>query len=167
MAAYLVKPLDFEKLLEQVDGAIKKSHMYRAVVSTKQRLQYWQEGLAELEEGLADKTSGISAASVKSFLDLTYSNVAGALSDIKNITSAVTGEDIKLPACHLLDCPKLNELTCALEKTIKVLRKTKSAFKSKDLGELRENLEEISEKKKKPAGRSPLVEFLTGFSHFL
>ena len=60
VAAYLVKPLDFEKLLEQINGAIKKSHLYRAVADTKQRLQYWQEGLAELEKGLENKTSSIS-----------------------------------------------------------------------------------------------------------
>ena len=149
VAAYLVKPIDFDELLAQVEAAIEKSRLYQAVVSTKRRLQYWQEGLADLEQVLKDKGGGVFPASVKSFLDLTLGNIAGAFSDIKHITDAMTSEDIDLPVCHLLNCPRLAELTEAVEETIKALEKTKGAFKSKELGQMRKKLQEVVKKSKK------------------
>jgi DNA-binding response OmpR family regulator len=149
VVAYLVKPIDFDELLAQVETAIEKSRLYQAVVGTKRRLQYWQEGLADLEQVLAGRNGGEFSASVKSFLDLTFGNVAGALSDVKHVTDVMTSEDIDLAVCHLLNCPKLVELTDALEETIEVLEKTKDAFRSKELGRMRKKLQEVMKKTKK------------------
>lgn len=149
VVAYLVKPIDFEELLAQARTAVEKSRLYRAVANTKQRLRYWQEGLADLEQVLKDKGGGVFSASVKSFLDLTFGNIAGAFSDIKHITDAMTSEDINLPACHLLNCPRLAHLTEVVEETIEVLEKTKGAFKSKELGKLRKKLQETVKNTKK------------------
>jgi len=149
VVAYLVKPFDFEELLTQVNKAIEKSRLYKAVASTRDHLQNWQKDVANLEQVLKDKNSGTFSASVKSFLDLNFSNVAGALSDIKHVAEAMTTKDIDLPACHLLNCPRLAELTGAVEETITVLEKTKSAFKSKDLGAMRKRLEELMKKTEK------------------
>ena len=146
VVAYLVKPFDVEELLSQVNKAIEKSRLYKAAVSTRDRLQNWQKDVANLEQVLKDKKGGTLSATVKSFLDLNFSNIAGALSDIKHITEAMTTEDIDLPACHLLNCPILAELTGAVEETITVLEKTKSAFKSKDLGAMRKRLEDLMNK---------------------
>lgn len=146
VVAYLVKPFDLEELLRQVNQAIEKKRLYRAVISTRDRLQNWQKEVANLEQVLKDKNSGTFSVSVKDFLDLNFRNVVGALSDIKNVTETKTTKDIDLPACHLLSCPRLAELTGAMEDTIKVLEKTKRAFKSKDLGEIRKKLEELMNK---------------------
>ena len=102
--------------------------------------------MANLEEVLKAKKSGRFSISVKDFIDLNFKNVAGALSDIKHVTETTTTKDIDLPACHLLSCPRLTELTRAMEDTIQVLEKTKRAFKSKDLGEIRKKLEELMNK---------------------
>ena len=149
VAAYLVKPIDFEELLAQVKAAIEKSRLYQAVVSTKQRLQYWQKGLADLEQVLKDKGGGVFSTSVKGFLDLTFGNIAGAFADIKHITDAMASEDIDLPVCHLLNCPRLDEFTEVVQETIEVLEKTKDAFKSKELGKMRKKLQEAVKKSKK------------------
>ena len=146
VVAYLIKPFDLEELLRQVNQAIEKKRLYRAVISTRDRLQNWQKEVANLEQVLKDKNSGTFSVSVKDFLDLNFRNVVGALSDIKNVTETKTTKDIDLPACHLLSCPRLAELTGAMEDTIKVLEKTKRAFKSKDLGEIRKKLEGLINK---------------------
>jgi len=146
VVAYLVKPIDFEEMLTQVALAIEKSRLYQAVVGTKRRLQYLQEDLTGLEEVLKGKNGGEFSASIKSFLDLTLGNVIGALSDIKHVTDALVTEDIDLAVCHLLNCPKLAELTEVVEETIKVLEKTKDAFKSRELGQMRRKLEELIKK---------------------
>lgn len=149
VVAYLVKPLDFENLLKHVTIAIRKTHLYRAVVNTKKRLQYWKEGLVNLEEVLKNSKSNLFSASAKEFIDLTFANISGALMDIRYIALATTSEDSQSPMCHLLNCPKLAELDAAVNETIKALERTKGAFKSKELGTIRRKLEDIVEKRKK------------------
>jgi DNA-binding response OmpR family regulator len=144
--AYLVKPFDLEELLSQVNKAIVKFRLYKAATSTRDHLQNWQKDVANLEQVLGDKNVDTLSTTVKSFLDLSFSNIVGALSDIEHITKTTTTEDIDLPACHLLNCPILAELTRAMEETITVLEKTKSAFKSKDLGAMRKRLEDLMNK---------------------
>ena len=145
VVAYMLKPLDFEKLLTQVEAAIEKAHLYRAVVSARHRLQYWQQSLTGLEEVLKDSNAPLSSEPTKDFLDLTFANIEGALSDVKHITAATTSELTELPVCHLLNCPRLVELTAAMDETIKVMEKTKSAFKSKELGQMRKKLQQLVE----------------------
>jgi len=145
VVAYLVKPFDLDELLKHVNKAIEKKRLYKIVISTKDRLQSWQKEMADLEQMLKDNNSAFSI-SVKDFLNLNFRNVIGAMSDIKNVTETMTTKDIDMPACHLLNCPRLAELSGAIEDTIKVLEKTKRAFKSKDLGEIRKKLEELINK---------------------
>ncbi len=149
VTAYMIKPICFEELLAKTNEAIEKSRVFRAVVSAKQRLQEWQKDLMSLETALKNKHTGTFSGSVKGFLDLTFGNIAGALFDIKHITDTLNARDVDLAACHLLDCPKLNEITDALSQTIDVLEKTKTAFKSKELGQIRQKLEEVLKKNKK------------------
>ena len=146
VVAYLVKPFDLEELLRHVNQAIEKKRLYETILSTRERLQSWQNEVANLEQVLKDTNSGTFSVSVKDFLDLNFRNIAGAMSDIKHVTETKTTKDIDLPACHLLSCPRLAELTGAMEDTIQVLEKTKRAFKSKDLGEIRKKLEELMNK---------------------
>jgi hypothetical protein len=135
-----------DELLRQVNQAISKKLLYKAVINTRERLQNWQNEVVNLEQVLKETSNGRFSVSIKDFLNLNFRNVVGALTDIKHVTEITTTKDIDLPACHLLNCPRLAELTGAMEDTIQVLEKTKRAFKSKDLGELRKKLEELMNK---------------------
>ena len=149
VSAYLVKPLNFDHLLEQVKSAVAKSRLYRAVSSTKKRLSSWQEGLVDLEE-ILKKTNGRFSASERNFFDLTFANITGALSDIRNIiVGSGSDKEDEMPICHLLNCPRLSELDSAVEETIEVLEKTKGSFKSKELAQMRKRLESIVSRQKK------------------
>lgn len=140
--AYMVKPLDFQKLLEQVNTSVAKSRLYRAITDTKQRLKYWQQNLGGFETVSTDATGAFSG-SVKGFLDLSLANVVGALSDIRSVMATSSEHDVTKPVCNLMNCPKLAELTGAIQETIKTLEKTKGAFKSKELGHLRKKLQNV------------------------
>lgn len=87
------------------------------------------------------QSGNASSVTLDAFLDLTFKNVVGALSDLRQLTAALTGPETEREVCHLLECPRLATLTKALEDTIGVLEETKGAFKSKRLGELRRSLE--------------------------
>lgn len=147
--AYIVKPLDFEKeLLTRVRIAVKQFQLYRSVHSIKQRLQGWYDGLVSIEELLAlpqvksDSQKTLSV-SLDAFLELTYQNILGAMSDLKHLTRAFGGNIVRNEPCHLLSCPRLSLLADGLAETIEVLEKSKSAFKSKNLGQIRKKLESL------------------------
>jgi len=147
VVAYMVKPLDFKQLLEKVHIAITKSHFHRAVANIKNRLQYWQERLTNIENTMSGEGNKTTNGSLSNFLELTVENAVGALTDIKQITKSKN--EVNRSICRLLNCPTKNELVGAVEETIKTLEKTKGAFKSKDLGTVRKKLEDVLKKAKK------------------
>jgi CheY-like chemotaxis protein len=146
VSAYLVKPIDFDELLETVRQAIGKSRLYNKVLNTKDHLRHWQDSLSGFEDALGNSNGKDFSGSIPSFLDLTFGNLADALSDIRQITAMTFEESMETKVCNLVNCPKLSELEGAIEETISVLQRTKGAFKSKELGDLRKKLEAFSKK---------------------
>ncbi len=147
VAAYLVKPFDFDELLVRVQSSIEKFRVYRTICSLQQNLQEWHKELTDIEEVLVSMAEDTSSSVIDAFFDLTFRNIVGALSDMKHLAEASVlhnTEGAPLEPCHLFNCPRLNTLRDALVETIGVLEKTKNAFKSKDLGELRQRLEGMS-----------------------
>jgi ActR/RegA family two-component response regulator len=144
VAAYLVKPFEFEELLVQVQISVKNYQFCQAVRDNRKRLVSWSEDLKGIEEEQNIMPRGGFPSPIDDFLTLTFQNIAGALSDLKHLTESFsTGSSSQQEVCHLLNCPRLNTLNKTLVETIDILEKTKSAFKSKELGILRRNLEEL------------------------
>jgi len=141
--AYLVKPTDFDELLSHVRAAVNHHRIYRSVHSIKQRLQYWYEGLSNIEELLKSKAQGGIFVSLDAFLELTFQNILGAMSDLKHLIMVLAEQEEGKEPCHLFNCPRLYSLADSLIETIGVLEKSKNAFKSKELGEMRQKLEKI------------------------
>jgi len=146
VVAYLVKPVDFDELLALVRASIKNFRVYRSIQSVDQRLQNWLKDLEKTEDVFKNSPGYKPSTPVDAFLKLTYRNVVGAISDMKYLTETLALQSGEQDVCHLLNCPRLTALTDALEQTIDVLEETKSAFRSKKLGELRQKLEELVKK---------------------
>jgi len=144
--AYLVKPLDFEELLEHVHIAVEHFQVFRSVRSIKQRFQYCHEGMGDIEELLKHKNTKTFSMSYDTFLELTFQNIVASLADLKHLAGFLAMHNGRKKPCHLLNCPTLQSLTGGLERTIEHLENSKSAFKSKDLGEARRELEELVNK---------------------
>lgn len=144
VAAYLVKPIDFNELLKQVKTSISLSHVRNLIETTSSRLESWQTDLANIEKGISSPNAGIRATSLNRYLDLNFNNTVSMLSDLKHLAESNVSDQAKdKDACHLFNCPKLSSLTEAVNDTVQVLEKTKSSFKSKDLGMLRKRLETL------------------------
>jgi hypothetical protein len=105
-------------------------------------LQDWSLNLESVEKVSLLSVDG-SGIPLNTFLDLTLRNIVGALLDLKHLIEALALHESRQNACHLLQCPRPTVLREALRETIAVLEKTKSAFKSKELGKLRQKLEDL------------------------
>jgi CheY-like chemotaxis protein len=143
VAAYLVKPFEFKELLVQVQISVKNYQFCKAIRDHRKRLVSWSEDLKGIEEEHNIMPRGGFPSPIDDFLTLTFQNIAGALSDLKHLTESFSTGSSQQEVCHLLNCPRLNTLNKTLVETIDILEKTKSAFKSKELGILRRNLEEL------------------------
>jgi len=145
--SYMVKPLDFEQLLRHIRIAINHVQVYRSIRSMKLRLRHWYEDLGSVEELSKGESLKTYSTPLDTFLNLSFQNIFDALSDLKELTRSSTIEDMEKEACHLFNCPKLSLLAEGLRETIDVLEKSKSAFKSQTLGEMRKRIEELVSRK--------------------
>lgn len=111
-----------------------------------EQIRRFNEQLKEMVEQQWEQTgeNGYhSSISLETYLELTWERILQALFDLKHLTENLPWPPAQRYPCHLLDCPRLKKLTISLEEAIQVLEKTKSAFKSKELGELRRRLERV------------------------
>jgi DNA-binding response OmpR family regulator len=137
VAAYLTKPVIFGELLDRVRTAVARFRSWQAMQRTEQRLAAWKEEIQQVVT--APAPAGARAVDV--FLALTLRNVMGSLSDLEQLSRAVNQQPVEATPCQLINCPRGRQLQAAVDETVAVLEETKSAFKSKVLGELRHKLE--------------------------
>jgi DNA-binding response OmpR family regulator len=140
VSAYLVKPVSFPDLLARVEASVARFRSYRAMEKTELRLREWREELGRME-GARRPADPLPGSAVDLFLSLTLRNVMGSLTDLDQLGRALAGQSVAEHPCQLLNCPRGAQLLEAVEETIRVLEETKSAFKSKTLGDLRHRLE--------------------------
>jgi DNA-binding response OmpR family regulator len=137
VAAYLTKPLDFDELLGHVKSAIDRSQNRRARAAVQERLQTCLDDLEAAERLPLSSAEGdddmVSAGTIRT--------LAACLSELLRLGGrpGVYADSHNL--CELLDCPQQPVHRQAIVETIEVLKKTKDAFKSKALAELRTKLE--------------------------
>lgn len=146
VVAYLVKPLDLKQLLVEIRNGIERFRVYHSIYSSQQRIQKWHQELDEVEKSMRLMPGDTGSVPVDAFLTLTLRNIAGSLEDLRHLTEALARPGNEQYVCQLFNCPRSNTLTAAIEETIEVLGKTKSAFKSKELGRLRQRLEMLVSK---------------------
>jgi hypothetical protein len=139
----MVKPLAFDQLEVRVRAVINGSRAARAVREARERLGTWQRDVARATDALEVSPRQIQPASFELFLTTTSQTILDSLADLRHVTEALAGGGGAPEPCHLLNCPRLRQYKDAVVAAIAVLEETKGAFKSRQLGELRQNLEAL------------------------
>lgn len=136
--AYLVKPVEFDELLRQAQASIEKTHLFRAFTRMSGRLADWHKDMKVIEaslDGAPDRDE-----SRKAFCELSFLNIVSTLSDLTRLAMPADEEDDRPPP-NAFQGERQAMLENILEETIAVLEKTKTSFKSRELGDLRRKLE--------------------------
>ncbi len=136
VAAYLTKPVDFDELLTQVHGAVRRSHARRRTASVIERLRSVVVDLEAENSGSLSRTDGADESALA-----TIRTLASCLSDLLVLWEKPAADHGLVDLCELLDCPQRPVHRQAILHAIAVLAKTKDSFKSKQLAELRAKLE--------------------------
>jgi len=143
VVAYLIKPVDFPELLTMVRNGVEYTRVHRAMKSTRAQLGQWESSLHDLQRGFEVAPKNQSSSGVEGFLQLAHSNIMRSFGDLMNVSRALASQSKVDFVCTLANCPRLQTYQQAIENTIRTLERTKSAFKSKELGDLRKKLEEL------------------------
>jgi DNA-binding response OmpR family regulator len=149
VVAYLLKPPNLDELRAVVRQGVANYRHVRDVVATRQRLQEWNLDLERIEYLLRHAPADSPQSPVNSWMSITLRNLMLALMDLKHLATTVSGQ----PGSE--QTVEQAELLSALSKTVAVLEHTRRHFKSKELGELRKELEEVLRQRGKPPEASP------------
>jgi DNA-binding response OmpR family regulator len=136
--AYLTKPLDIDELLPHVRKAIERHQAWRRLAAIVARLRSVVTDL-ELEKSQPPP----HGQEGDDFALGTIRTLAACLSDLLVIWGKSAADHGLRNLCELLDCPQRPAHREAILHAIEVLEKTKGNFKSKQLAELRTNLEHV------------------------
>jgi DNA-binding response OmpR family regulator len=140
--SYLVKPIDFDALLASVREAVFRRALVRQFEMTCAHLDQWRADMEQLTDGLKNSTRMTAANPMNVYLMITYRNILDALMGLKTVMEqSLSMSPVTKSAEPHGVAPLL--LIEALRDTIAVLEKTKDAFHSRELGELRHRLENL------------------------
>ncbi|MGD9721936.1 MAG: response regulator [Pirellulales bacterium] len=138
VVAYMVKPFDFEDLLSKVQAAARRAEVLRAVRGELERLKEYRQSLLLAESHVRDAPATAQESSVQAFVGVTMRHVVESLINLRRVTGGNAEGDAEVLAWTPSDSAGMRE---ALREAIATLERTKTAFKSKELGELRRKLE--------------------------
>ncbi|MCP4604809.1 MAG: response regulator [Proteobacteria bacterium] len=137
---YLTKPFEYEELVAAIGTAIATCNSYGMIKQSEKRVDNWHKELLNIKEKMTKKSSPLA---VDTFYALTMSNIIGSLEDLQNISASLATRDSTQSACNMLDCPRITTLVDTLRNAIEVLEKTRTSFKSKELHQLRKQIEKV------------------------
>jgi YesN/AraC family two-component response regulator len=136
VVGYLTKPPDFDELTHILDEAILKLRARRAMQAGRRHLLDWERELDSILQQY--RNAGPSAdGSMSHYLQLSLRHVILVLSELEQAARALESTNGEVRTQQLLD------REVALRRAVDVLRRTKQSFKSKELAELREELEHL------------------------
>jgi ActR/RegA family two-component response regulator len=143
--AYLVKPLDFADLLYRVEEGVRLRRIQQAVVSSSKRIQDWSAEIGVLAEDFA-KPGLAGTVSVHQMLGMVLGRMGETLLDLKHLVDmTVPGQGTDI--CPIQNCPRLDMYERVIREGIETLERTKGSFKSRELGDLRQKLEQSIDSK--------------------
>jgi ActR/RegA family two-component response regulator len=135
IAAYLSKPPDFDELCRLLHAAVAERRNLRLLDDSRRRLHDWDHEIEHVQQLLQQPAATGRELAMRSYLRLTLRHLAVSLIELENL---LIDQGDRLGTDQAVEKQELHN---AVRKTVGVLQKTKDHFKSKDLGELRKELE--------------------------
>lgn len=109
----------------------------RVLNDSRQRLQDWDREIERIQLLLQQSTASDRQATMQSYLRLTLRHLAVGLIELEHL---LIQDGERLGTDQVVE---KQDLLNAVRKTVGILQQTKDHFKSKELGELRKELETL------------------------
>jgi CheY-like chemotaxis protein len=135
VSAYLTKPPDLAELARELDRAIANYREFHLVQTGRKRLQDWERELAQIETMLRQPSPDAGPGALEDFIRVSLRQAILTLADLERATQVL---DVR--ASERLQAV---EHVAALRHAVDVLERTRQNFKSKELADLRRQLEQL------------------------
>jgi DNA-binding response OmpR family regulator len=144
-AAYLLKPPDLAELAELVMREAATVRLRRTVAREREQLAHWSTDLAALEVEL--RSGGRPELG---YLQITLRHLVTILGQLYSTVSVLRSDRDQETLMRQID------VIGGLRKTVRVLEQTRDHFRSRELGDLRRELEELLRRidERQPPGAS-------------
>ena len=142
VVAYLIKPFEFSQLREKVLATAHRVTVLRAVRDELDRLKAYRRSLLRAQAHMEEWTTTGNDPSFQAFVGTAMRNIIDGLATLRTVVEKAPGSDVDT---ELRNWPLPHSTTVreVLHETVATLERSKSAFKSKELGELRRKLEDL------------------------
>jgi CheY-like chemotaxis protein len=138
--AYLLKPMEFQDLLGHVRRGVAQRQMQLAVTGSAKRIQDWAGEMEQLATGFSAVPGGMP---IQQMLGVMLGRMGESLLDMKRLLDLSTGTGLEAQQCSIEHCPRLKSYDKIFHEAIDILEKTKGAFKSRNLEDLRLRMEHV------------------------
>jgi CheY-like chemotaxis protein len=145
VSAYLLKPIDPDDLFSAVEQAVGRFRAYQVVSRHWRRLQENSQDMQYLESLMRTGAGCVEPVPWHAFPNMTLLEILESLREMENYVLVMAGQKGSPAGSVDENAPSPAVLLAAIQQTIEVLEKTKNAFKSKDLGDLRRKLQALVE----------------------
>ena len=143
VCTYLVKPIEFEKLLLRTQECVKRSQISRRLHGARAELTNWRREMEVAESLFSQSEGGWSSEPVNAFVAMNLKSVAMTLVQLSRLTDALTESRSEQEEWEAVATAQLDTAYAALTETIGVLEQTRDTFKSKRLAKLRRHLQAV------------------------
>jgi len=135
VSAYLTKPPNLEELTRELDRAIAGYREYTLIQAGRKRLQDWERELSQIEAMMRHPSPDVSTGALEDFIRVSLRQAILTLADLERATQVLDA--------RAGDRLRAVEHVAALRHAVEVLERTRQNFKSKDLADLRRQLEQL------------------------
>jgi CheY-like chemotaxis protein len=146
---YLLKPIDWPQMRHAIVQAVERGRRLRALRKGSDEAVGPNNKPIPMERALAAPDTATSEEGLnwplKQYLAQCVEQMNVLSTNIQQTLAGIRMETSPAPSdvCEFMQCPRQGAYKQAVFDTIEVLERTKHAFKSKDLGELRRRLEAL------------------------
>ncbi|MBS0169413.1 MAG: response regulator [Nitrospira sp.] len=144
---YLIKPVDLDELRRTVERGLRRRVMTRAV---KEAMTETAKVAGIFEQlGRSMHQTGRQAElvewSAQEYMAQAMGHIAHLSALVGRTLEASRTAQPQAPTdmCAFMRCPRLDRYEAALEEAVEVMERTRSSFKSKEIGALRQRLETV------------------------
>ncbi len=143
VAAYLVKPLPVPEFLETVHRVVRDAQVRRVLGASQERLETWNRRLQGVHAKASSGAQGGNRNAAVDVLRLAVNNLAGTLNDMETLLDLVKVPPDRERVCTIVNCPRMNTCKRVIGECIEALEKTKTAFKSRSLANVKLQLQRL------------------------
>jgi hypothetical protein len=141
VGAYLVKPVNFQELLATVRQVVKEARIRRLMAASQERIDLWNQRLQAMRGMVHAEAKDGQQGAAMDFLRMAVGNLAGTLVDMGTLLDLIKAPTAGSQPCSVENCPRLAASRKVIWECVEALEKTKTAFKSKSLAQVRVQLE--------------------------